>query len=71
MNFLSINDLDTSKRMPTVLSRAKYATSYVVFRKFCIMTWNINCKDKGKLVLSFNHTLLSGRSKVFFSFLEM
>lgn len=33
MNFFFINDLDISKRMLTVLSRAKYGTSYVVFRK--------------------------------------
>lgn len=30
---------------------------------FCIMTWDINCNDKGKLLLNFSHTLLSGRSK--------
>lgn len=33
MNFFFINDLDISKRMLNMLSRAKYATSYVVFRK--------------------------------------
>lgn len=38
--------------------------------KFCIMTWDINCNDKGKLVLNFSHTLLSGRSEVFFFFFE-
>lgn len=30
---------------------------------FCTMTWYINCNDKGKLLLNFSHTLLSGRSK--------
>lgn len=38
--------------------------------KFCIMTWDINCNDKGKLVLNFSHTLLSGRSEAFFFFLN-
>lgn len=34
--------------------------------KFCIMTWYIDCNDKGKLVLNFSDTLLSGRSEAFF-----
>lgn len=69
MNFLFINDLAISKRMVTVLSRTKYATSYVIFRRFCIMTWDVNYNDKGKLALRFTHTLLSGRFKV--NFLEI
>lgn len=33
MSFLFISDLDISKRMLTVLGRAKCGTSYVAFRK--------------------------------------
>lgn len=33
MNFLFVNDLDISKRMLTLFGRAKYGTSYAVFRK--------------------------------------
>lgn len=63
MNFLFINDLDIARGCLLCSVEPSMALHVLSLEHFCIMTWDISCNDKGKLLLNFSHTLLSGRSK--------
>lgn len=71
MNFLFINDLDIARGCLLCSVEPSMALHVLSLEHFCIMTWDISCNDKGKLLLNFSHTLLSGRSKALKKVIEL